>query len=193
MMEAEKLRVATLHTAQALQPAFSIGLSDQNGWKQEPDGFVSLWCLFWVLFFLDKRIHYKCGTPHRLQSADINVGQSPPRGENEIEDENLELLERMISCSQLWTPVWAELLSPNAPTIRQWSQVQIADARVVLEYQSLPQKLLWKSDKMQDYIGAGVKESRMRQKLQVFPLNIEFHLPFNSLADVLRSGISLYG
>jgi Fungal specific transcription factor domain len=168
MMEAERLRTAALHIVRASHAALSIGLNDINRWKQRPDEIVSRSCLWWVLYFVEKRIHWKCGVPYFLRPSEVNVGESPIKnGDPEIEHAKLELVESMISYSQLWTSIWQEFMAPNHHT-PTWPEMQVADAKVLIAYQQLPPRLLWDMDKVQEYLGSEITEIAMRQKLQVY-------------------------
>lgn len=169
MMEAEKLRPAALHMVRALQCAFSIGINDKTRWKQKPDDIVSRKCLFWVLYFTDKRIHYKCGIPYLLRPEDVNMDETlVAEGNSESETEKLELVDGMISYTRLWTSAWSSFLAPKAELVGKWSEVQIFDARIMIEYRSLPQRLLWETERVHEYLRHGTTESGMRRKLQVF-------------------------
>ncbi|EXJ75452.1 uncharacterized protein A1O5_02148 [Cladophialophora psammophila CBS 110553] len=177
MMEAERLRMAAIHTLRALQGALSIGLNDKNRWKQEPDDIVSKRCLWWVLYFLEKRIHYKCGAPYLLRPADVNVEDTLHMcGESEIDDARLDYIEGMISYTKLWTSIWSDFLAPNASLSGKWSEVQVADARVMIKYRELPQSLLWDTGKVQEYMDNGATETDMRQKLQAFLVAITSYM-----------------
>ncbi len=74
----------------------------------------------------------------------------------------------MVSYSKLWTSIWSGFLAPNAKLAGKWSEVQIADAQVVIKYQELPERLLWDTSKVQEYVVSGLSEACMRQKLQAF-------------------------
>jgi hypothetical protein len=168
MMEAERLHTAALHIVRASHAALSIGLNDINRWKQRPDEIVSRSCLWWVLYFMEKRIHWKCGVPYFLRPSEVNMGESPMNnGDPEIEHAKLELVECMISFSKLWTSIWQEFMAPTHPT-PGWAEVQFADAKVMIAYQQLPPRLLWDMEKVQEYLDSGVTETTMRQKLQVY-------------------------
>jgi hypothetical protein len=169
MMEAEKLRPAAFYTVRAIQCALSIGLNDKNRWKQEPDAIVSWKCLWWALYFTDKRVHYKCGYPYLLRPEDINVDEAGcADGESEAETERLELMDGMISYTRLWTTIWSTFLAVKATPPKKWSELQIFDARITIEYQSLPQRLHWDTNIVQEYLDHGTTESGMRRKVQVF-------------------------
>ncbi|OQV04118.1 hypothetical protein CLAIMM_09057 isoform 1 [Cladophialophora immunda] len=169
MMEAERLRTAAIHTIRALQGALSIGLNDKNRWRPEPDDIVSNRCLWWVLYFLEKRVHYKCGAPYLLRPADVNVEDTLRIcGESEIDDAKLDYIEGMISYTRLWTSIWSDFLAPNARFTGKWSEVQVADARVMIGYRELAPSLLWETDQVQECMANGATESDMRQKLQTF-------------------------
>ena len=168
MMEAERLHTAALHILRASHAALSIGLNDINRWKQRPDEIVSRSCLWWVLYFLEKRIHWKCGVPYFLRPSEVNMGESPINNSDpEIQLAKLELVESMISFSMLWTSIWQDFMAPTHPP-PGWAEVQFADAKVMIAYQQLPPRLLWDMDKVQEYLDSGVTETAMRQKLQVF-------------------------
>ncbi|OAP62020.1 hypothetical protein AYL99_04223 [Fonsecaea erecta] len=169
MMEAERLRTAATHTLRALQAALSIGLNDKNRWDHDPDDIVSKRCLWWVLYFLEKRVHYRCGAPYLLRPADVNVEETLRMyGESEIDDGKLEYIEGMVSYTKLWTSIWSDFLAPNARFAGKWAEVQVADARVMIGYRELAPGLLWETDKVQEWIGNGTTESDMRHKLQAF-------------------------
>lgn len=169
LMEAEKLRQAAWHVVRALHTARSIGLDDKDRWRRDPEDIIAPRSLLMVLYFHDKRIHYKCGISYLLRPDDVNLEDFLPlRGEPGIEDIKLELVEAMVSYSQLWTSIWCSFLAPHAPLAGEWSEVQIADAKVVIKYQALPERLLWDTNKVQEYVVSGVTDACMRQKLQVF-------------------------
>ncbi|KAJ9606264.1 hypothetical protein H2200_009225 [Cladophialophora chaetospira] len=169
LMEAEKLRQAALHIVRALHTARSIGLGDKDRWKGDPDSIIAPRCLLMVLYFQEKRVHYKCGIPYLLRPDDVDIDEFLPlSGEPGIDDAKLEVVEAMVSYSKLWTSIWSDLLAPNAKHAGKWSEMQIADAKVVIKYQELAERLLWDTNKVQEYVVSGVTVTCMRQKLQAF-------------------------
>jgi hypothetical protein len=169
MMEAERLRGAALHVVRASHAALSIGLNDVNRWKQGPDEMVSRPCLWWVLYFLEKRIHYKCGIPYLLRPSEVNMIEFlTNKGDPEIEDVNLDIVESMISWCKLWALIWQDFLAPNPPLAGKWAEVQIADSRIVVSYKELPPRLLWNTAKVGEYIDSGLTVIDMRRTLQVY-------------------------
>ena len=169
LMEAEKLRQAAFHVVRALHTARSIGLNDKSRWKQDADEIVAPRCLLLVLYFQEKRVHSKCGISYLLRPDEVNIDEMLPiRREPGIEDSKLELVEAMVSYSKLWTFIWSGFMVPNAELAGKWSEIQMADAKVVIQYHELPERLLWDTSKVQEYIASGVTESCIRQKLQAF-------------------------
>lgn len=185
LMEAERLRPASLHVVRASHAALCIGLNDKTRWKPHADEIVSRPCLWWVLYFLEKRIHWKCGIAYLLRPSEINVDDSlVEEGDTEIDGVKLELIESMISYSRLWASIWQDYLAPNAQLVGNWTEIQLTDARIMIAYHQIPPQLIWETSTVEEDLNNGVTEASMRRRLQTY-------LVSSTILDIAHSSLIL--
>jgi hypothetical protein len=200
LLERGMLQMAFDSVSRAFQTALCIALNDQNRWPEnaEDEEIACRQSLWWTIFFLDKRVAQKIGIAYSVRQTECAVREFLGHDGSLGPEAHHELLQSMISFSQLWAHIWDAFFSPQATTREcmkgkeekrdAWEEMQLADMKIILAYRRLPSRLCWKSQKMREYMGNGDSERQIRRRLLVFLVShepINNRLPYSLVCRVL--------
>ncbi|KAF9891930.1 hypothetical protein FE257_002893 [Aspergillus nanangensis] len=169
-IEMEMLQMALQSVSQGFHIALCIELNNQKRWPDnEGRDIACRQSLWWTLYFLDKRITQKIGITYSLRENECAVHEFL-KPENDLDPQaHHELLQSMISFSQLWAHIWDCFFSPRAPKEEDaWEELQLTDMKIILAYRRLPSRLHWKSHKIAEYLNNSDSERHIRRRLLVF-------------------------
>lgn len=145
----ETLRSSSQAVVAAYQFATMMKLNDQNEWptsltSKERAERKRLW---WILFYLDRRIAQKCGLPYHIRDVDIAVddfstdAHIPCVGTlGYISD---LWLQALIDLGRLFGRVWDGLFAASSRKLGDWEEIEVMDARAANLLKRLPPELQW--------------------------------------------------
>lgn len=168
-LAAEKLHMALQSASEGFYIARCIELNNQKRWPKNLKGDIacrqSLW---WTLYFLDKRITQKIGISYSVRENECGV-QEFLCSEDDIQPHaHHDMLQSMISFSQLWAYIWDSFFSPRASSKKNdWEELELTDTRIKISYRRLPSSLQWSSEEVFGYLGEN-NERQIRRRLLVF-------------------------
>jgi len=168
LLHSETLRSASHHVVQAFQAALNIGLNNQSQWQDVPFELASRQSLWWVLYFLDKRITQKCGIAYFIRENEAAVNDFRDNAATGAEGRSRALLQSMMSHSKLWTYIWDNFFAPNAPKAGNWDEVRMVDAKIVILDQRHSSQLLWIPEEIDHCIERGEAEPQIRRRLVIY-------------------------
>ncbi|GAB7353331.1 hypothetical protein MBLNU459_g3823t1 [Dothideomycetes sp. NU459] len=167
LLPGEMLHSASIHIAQARQIAYKIGLNDQSQWREAPHDLASRKNLWWVLYFLDKRIAQKTGTAYLIRPNEVAVHDFR-EDKSVYTPGDSGFLQTMITYSHCWARIWDNFFAPNAPYTKDWDAIQIEDARIVVLHQNTPEQLTWSTKESQLYVSRGESGIQVRRRLLIY-------------------------
>ena len=168
LLHAETLRFASHHVLQGFQSALNMGLNHQNQAHDHPFELASRRSLWWVLYFLDKRITQKSGIAYFIRESEVAVEEIEADISSGNDETTRAFLQSMITHSRLWTFVWDNFFAPNAPKAGNYDEIQMVDARIVILHQKNRKGLHWDPEKMDLYTRNGETEHQIRRRLLVY-------------------------
>jgi hypothetical protein len=168
LLSVERLGLAARQLNIAIHVALTIGLNDSSRWICNLDEIALRTPLWWVLMYLDRRVHSKCGVPYLIHKNDIKVGEPNDGNCSELAQPQRYLLISMYTYSMLWTSIWDEFLAANAPPGRGWYDMLVADAKIKLSMEAEWPGLQWETEKVRDYVCNREHETALRWRLMNF-------------------------
>ncbi|KAJ5698338.1 hypothetical protein N7462_000343 [Penicillium macrosclerotiorum] len=168
-LAAEKLNMALQSASQGFHIARCLELNNQKRWPDSLNEDIacrqSLW---WTLYFLDKRITQKIGITYSLRDNECGVPEFVSSRSETTLPPHQEMLQSMISFSQLWVYIWDHFFSPRASmNSNDWEELELTDTRIMLAYRQLPSNLQWESQKILEYFDQE-NETQIRRRLLVY-------------------------
>lgn len=177
LMHAETLDAASQAVSVGFQMASTIKLNDQRTWSaQEPGDIFARQRLWWTIYFLDRRIAQKSGTPYHIRNTEFHVedfGGESPQNENippyldAARSATNSYLQALISLARLWGHIWDTFFAVGATGKGDWLEAEIMDTQILNLRRQLPHELTWSSDKIMEYSRTGEAETQVRRRLQI--------------------------
>ncbi|KAF2092529.1 hypothetical protein NA57DRAFT_62398 [Rhizodiscina lignyota] len=172
LFHAEMLRAAQKHIVQAFQAAQVARLNDQQTWNDGRPNMAFPRSLWWNLYFLDKRITQKSGVAYFIRESEVAVDDFSKhyisRWFQEVDAEHQDFIQTMILYSRLWTRTWDSFFAPRSINAKNWEEVLIMDARVMIAERHVAPQLRWKTDQFEELVRKGEEEYRVRRRLLVY-------------------------
>ncbi|RVX72465.1 hypothetical protein B0A52_03653 [Exophiala mesophila] len=169
MIQSERLRLAAKEITLAIHVALSAGLNDETRWEREAEEVADRTGFWWALFYLDRRIHQKCGIPYILRENDMNVGEPDVKSCPDLDETECHLLTSMYSYAKLWTSIWDANFAAKASSKEpNWHDIRVQDAHITISYDSVWPGLQWDTWRVQEYLSGDNAEIRIRQRLIVY-------------------------
>ena len=179
LMHSEVLRAASQAISVAFQLATAIKLNDQNAWTQHSsEEIATRRLLWWVMYFLDRRIAQKSGLTYHIRDVEFNVddfqAQIPQQDRNAVSQGRLlssttvYYLQALISLARLWGQIWDKFFATGATKRADWLEVEIMDTQILNARRQLPEEMTWDVEKMKDYVLTGDSELGLRRRVQIY-------------------------
>lgn len=168
LLHAETLRSACYHVVQGFQASLSIGLNNKSQWHDLPFELSSRRNLWWVLYFLDKRITQKSGVAYFIRESEVAVDDFREDTTTDTGAASRAWLQGLITHSKSWTYIWDNFFAPSALKSGNWDEIQMADARIVIMHQSDYSQLHWVPETIDRCKEGGETEWQIRRRLIVY-------------------------
>lgn len=134
MLDSEMLQSASHAISAAVQSAMVMRLNDQSVWRNcpaaEKPARQRLW---WTIYYLDRRISQRNGTPYLVRDLDISVdeftvktGSSSKDSIHDIDQPSRSVgnhYQSLIDFGRLWGFIWDSFYSVSAPKSVQWKDI----------------------------------------------------------------------
>jgi hypothetical protein len=164
---AEKLQMALDSASVSLQIARYIDLNNPRQWpKNVEDELACRQSLWWILYFLDKRISQKIGITYCVREDECGAKEFIDTGEIDYQGHH-ELLQSMITFSHLWTKIWDSFFSSTSAQKDMREELEVTDTRILLSYRRVPSSLHWKTGELVEYLSKE-GEHQIRRRLLVW-------------------------
>jgi hypothetical protein len=158
MMNSELLQSASHAIATAIQLAMVVRLNDEALWgdcsAEETASRRKLWL---TIYFLDRKISQRNGTPYLIRDSEVAVDEFEPKstlrpsnlesvhssGQSELSPNSEPSLatsyfQFLVNFSKLWGQIWDTFYAAVAPKRGDWREVEIMDTRILLIRRQLP-------------------------------------------------------
>lgn len=168
------LRPSQQHLLQAFQIAVNIGLNDQSKWKDQSSELAYHQNLWWILYYLDKRVTQKSGIPYFIRENEVAVKDFRESSIGSVTDAEAGVLQSLTTFSRLWTYIWDNFFAANAPKAGNWEEIELVDARILISQKHLPPHLLWQTDQIHRFFDQGESDFQIRRRLLVYLVSIHY-------------------
>ncbi|TVY29355.1 Patulin cluster transcription factor [Lachnellula hyalina] len=177
MLNCDLLQSASQAISITVQMSMLARLNDQGSWGKcttlEKEFRQKLW---WTIYYLDRRITQRLGTPYLIRDAEVAVEDFEIQGNSTAEEFNQDPMtapitiyyQVLINFSRLWGRIWDTFFAATARKSGNLEEIEITDTRILYLRKMLPQHLIWNSDRASTYVGKGEKEPQIRQRLTIF-------------------------
>lgn len=189
LYRSQSLRAALQHILCGYQTANAIGLSDQDKWESRASGLVNHQGLWWTLYYLDKRITQKSGIAYFIREREV-VKDFRESSTTSLTIGDLSMLQSLATYSRLWTDIWDNFFSTNAPKAGSWDEIELTDARIMLTVQHTPPHLAWRTHQLQKLIVQGESDVQIRRRLICFLVGLPS--PINDLPTFYQTRTDPY-
>lgn len=187
-MQSEMLQMSSQAISTAIQYATFVRLNDERAWgkccPEEAEARKKLW---WVIYFLDRKIAQRIGCPYLIRDSEVAVSEF--RNGSECHDEinndptsatceDEAYMQALIDLARLWSKIWDTFFSATAISkqFQNWRETELMETRIVLAYRELPEKLCWDTDSLvTSYISNGEREPQIRRRLAIFIVSRTFN------------------
>jgi hypothetical protein len=186
MMQVELLQPASHAISITIQLAMAARLNDQSTWVDcRAEEIGSRQKLWWTIYYLDRRISQRSGTPYLIRDHEVAV-EDFSQNEAGIDrrplaagagswtehalgpSDDYSYLQVLINFSKLWGEIWDIFFAASAPKESDWREIEIADTRILLIRRQLPSNLTWDTDNLDKYIAEREAEPQIRRRLAIF-------------------------
>jgi hypothetical protein len=179
-MQSEMLQLSSQAISTAIQYAMFARLNEESAWgkccPEEAEARKKLW---WVIYFLDRKIAQRIGCPYLIRDSEVAVSEFKNGSEyhNEINNDPTSIredeayMQALIDLARLWSKIWDTFFSATAASkqFQGWRESELMETRIVLAYRELSEKLSWDTDFLvTSYISNGEKEPQIRRRLAIF-------------------------
>ncbi|KAH8892290.1 hypothetical protein GQ53DRAFT_823084 [Thozetella sp. PMI_491] len=191
MMNSELLQPSYHAISTAVQSAMMCRLNKQSLWDCSLEEGQSRQRLWWTLYFLDRRIAQRNGTPYLIRDNEIaveefDVPHSPKKSASDkhaapeshpLEQSQAEsasklftenYLQSLIDFGKIWAHIWDTFFAASATHGGDWREIALTDTRILIFRRQLPPELTWNTDTVSEYTSNGETEPRMRRRLAIF-------------------------
>ncbi|TVY47622.1 Terreic acid cluster-specific transcription factor [Lachnellula occidentalis] len=177
MLNCDLLQSASQAISIAVQMSMFARLNDQGSWGKctilEKEFRQKLW---WTIYYLDRRITQRLGTPYLIRDAEVAVEDFETQGNSTAEEFNQDPMtvpvtiyyQVLINFSRLWGRIWDTFFAATAQKSGNLEEIEITDTRILYLRKTLSQHLAWDSDRVSIYVSKGEKEPQIRQRLTIF-------------------------
>jgi Fungal specific transcription factor domain len=195
MMNCELLQSASHAIATALQVAVIARLNDQSSWGEctplEKSSRQKLW---WTIYFLDRRIAQRNGSPYLIRDTEVAIEEFVPRGGalRETSDEDLSksdtsnYFQALVNYGKLWGYIWDAFFAAGAKKRGDREEIEVTDTRILFNRKQLPDSLTWNTDMIRIYMANEESEPQVRRRLTLFIVGtIPSTSPFASISNII--------
>jgi hypothetical protein len=132
--------------------------------------------LWWTIYFLDRRISQRNGTPYLIRETEVAVEEFVPKNDSlgDIIHEDPEksgtssYCQVLVNFSKLWGQIWGTFFAAAARKRGDWEEIEITDTRILFIRKQLPSHLTWNTDMVGTYMAMGEGEPQIRRRLALF-------------------------
>ncbi|KAK4494276.1 hypothetical protein PRZ48_014574 [Zasmidium cellare] len=149
----ELLRSSSLAVVSAYQFATMMKLNHQSEWPshlsdKERTERKRLW---WILYYLNRRLAQKSGLPFHIRDVDIAVEDFAAPSDQQIAAGSLKQssdpwLQALISLGRLYGLVWDGFFAAGAKNLANEEEIEVFDTRAANLLKRLPPELQWRLD-----------------------------------------------
>jgi hypothetical protein len=177
MMNCELLQSASHAISTAFQVAVNARLNDQSSWGEcTPLEMRSRQMLWWTIYFLDRRIAQRNGSPYLIRDTEVAVEEFVPKHKALREDvdddfsksDTRDYCQALVNFSKLWGYIWDAFFAARVEKRRDWEEIEIMDTRILFIRKQLPRSLSWNTDTVGTYMVNGENEPQVRRRLALF-------------------------
>jgi hypothetical protein len=111
--------------------------------------------LWWTIYFLDRRISQRNGTPYLIRETEVAVEEFVPKNDS-------------LGDIKLWGQIWDTFFAAAARKRGDWEEIEITDTRILFIRKQLPSHLTWNTDMVGTYMAMGEGEPQIRRRLALF-------------------------
>ncbi|TVY18039.1 hypothetical protein LARI1_G001625 [Lachnellula arida] len=177
MLNGDLLQSASQAISIAVQMSMFARLNDQRSWGKcttlEKEFRQTLW---WTIYYLDRRITQRLGTPYLIRDAEVAVEDFEIQGNSTAVEFNQDpttvpvtiYYQVLINFSRLWGRIWDTFFAATARKSGNPEEIEITDTRILYLRKTLSQHLTWDSDRVSTYVSKGEREPQIRQRLTIF-------------------------
>jgi hypothetical protein len=189
LIVSEYLSAATYGISKAYQLASKLKINDQKAWvgcsTEEQRDRQKLW---WIIYFIDRRISQKNGTAYIIRDSEIAVEEFTERStERKAKEagnmastgaENGDLsaddsvvykyLQILVNLGRIWGQIWDTFFSVVTKKLGDQQEIKIMDTRLVFLQRSIPPELSWDSKTVAEDVDMGEVETHLRRKLGIY-------------------------
>lgn len=194
MVHVELLRFAAHHIAIASHMCFAAKLNNQRTWQERsPDDRMSKQRLWWCIYYLDRHVSQRRGTPYLIRDLEVAVGDPAPSfalsldsslpstfdgsiknfpRSSSIDQSLKEYMQVLVNVARIWGHIWDKLFAASAMNTANWLEVEILDTRIVCLQRQLPAQLTWDTSLVHEYFLAGESEAIVRRRLLTYLVSL---------------------
>jgi hypothetical protein len=145
----------------------------ETGTSLEKTSRQTLW---WTIYFLDRRISQRNGTPYLIRETEVAVEEFMPKNdssgdiihEDPAKSGTSSYYQVLVNFSKLWGQIWDTFFAAAAQKREDWEEIDITDTRILFIRKQLPRHLTWNTDMVGTYMAMGESEPQIRRRLTLF-------------------------
>jgi hypothetical protein len=185
----ENLSAASHAILKAYQLASKFKMNDQKAWvgcsKEERRDRQKLW---WIIYFIDRRISQKNGTAYIIRDSEIAVEEftERPTERKAKETGNMtsadaengylstddsvvyKYLQILVNLGRIWGQIWDTFFSVMTKKLGDQQEIEIMDTRLVFLQRSIPPELGWDLKTVAENVEMGEVETHLRRRLGIY-------------------------
>ncbi|XHG03943.1 hypothetical protein AWENTII_007226 [Aspergillus wentii] len=167
LMQSELLQAASQAISTASQLAMLDRLNDQRSWENltplEIDHRKMLW---WILYFLDRKIAQRLGSPYIIRDSEVAVSEFHQITNGPTVQPTYEYMQALINLARLWSQIWDTFFAAAAARPSDWKEIEIMDTRILNSQRELPMSLTWETGMLHVYMPE--TEPQIRRRLAIY-------------------------
>jgi hypothetical protein len=167
----------------AYQFATKLRLNDETGWDSRITERNERRKLWWTIYFMDRKISQKAGTPYLVRDSEVMVEDFPsmPSQGNEIAtwptprtastDEDpgsWKYFQALVLLARLWGQIWDKFFASGTKAAKDPKEIEIMDTCILYYQRTLPKDIEWSSSVQPSTDGDPEVEKSIRRRLQIF-------------------------
>jgi hypothetical protein len=193
LIMSENLSAAAHAISKAYQLASKLKINDQKTWigcsREERRDRQKLW---WIIYFIDRRISQKNGTAYIIRDSEIAVEEfteepavrttnklgSISRTDTENTDNSVDdsvvykYLQILINLGRIWGQIWDTFFAVMTKKLGDLQEIEIMDTRIVFLQRSIPPELTWNSKTVTENVNMGEVETQVRRRLGIYVVSL---------------------
>ena len=163
----------------------TLELNNQSAWGSclpaEVESRKKLW---WIIYFLDRRIAQRNRSPFLIRDINVAVegfvskaqegrGTLPagePRNSSQSTSYNISLsyIQFLVEIGKILASIWDAFFAVGASKRGDSREVETTDAQILCVRRRLPLELTWNTELVETYVSNGETESQIRRRISIF-------------------------